>query len=215
MEDTETAELKSFVEGEEIHISNEDLSRIDDLTQRRLHPAEYRIGEEKDIMKNMLLREADREVTGGFTKPMLKRKYRLLFEIMSRVTMGITSNPNQITQEKRRVMAAIIDKVPDLNWVGLVKHRFLDQQSKVKINSSRKVEVTKKISLLHKAALILMDELSGLSWHQNGMKKYLPKLKALLWKNAPLTGLSDDDLIPTKRKNSVAISAVPEGYSSD
>lgn len=38
-------------------------------------------------MKNVLARDADKEVTGGFTKLLLKRKYMLLFKIVFRVIL--------------------------------------------------------------------------------------------------------------------------------
>lgn len=165
-------------------------------------------------MKNTLVHEANRDVTSGFTKHMLKRKYRLLYNIILRVIMGITFSRDQITQEKMHVMATIIDKLPNLNQAGLVKYKLLDQQTKFKVNSTRKVEVTKKICIIHNAKMTLMDKLPGHSWGQAGIKEYVSKFKVILWEDAPLIGFSVYDPTPTREKESIASSVLEEQLAS-
>lgn len=169
LEDTEIAKLQTSIEGNSFEISDADLNHIFSLPHSLIHPSEYRMGEEKDIMKNILLRPADSHVTSGHTKPMLKRKYQLLYDIVQKVILGITFSPDQITLEKIRVMAATINRIPNLNWVGLLKHRLLNQQTKFKINEANKVVVYKKISLIHKTAMIMVDKLPNHEWDAQGM----------------------------------------------
>lgn len=104
-----------------------------------------------------------------------------------------------------RIMASIIDKVLNMNWVGLVKHKILHEHGRFSTNKAiKKVEIEKKVSLLHKVSLILKDKIPDHEWDPKGLKTYLPRNKAILQKDVPLTGLADDDPTPTRKKEVVA-----------
>lgn len=110
LDQTPTAELKSSVDGNHIEVTNEDIARIFGLQPGRRAPDEYRpsINEKEFLQTVLLLRPADKEHVTGVTKSKLRRKYRLLFKIVSKVILGITFNPDALTAAKQHVMTAII-----------------------------------------------------------------------------------------------------------
>lgn len=78
LEDTHDSGLITSIEGNHLEILDEDLTQIFGLPRGSVHPIEYCIGKEKCIMRDVLLRPADANVTSGFTKPMFKRKISCL-----------------------------------------------------------------------------------------------------------------------------------------
>lgn len=59
--------------------------------------------------------------------------------------------------------------------------------------------VYKKILLIHKVAMIMVDKLPNHNWDTKGMKKYTPKFKALQWKDGSLTRLANNNPEPIKK----------------
>lgn len=110
--------LYSEVQGENLEVTDEDLQRTFDLPAPSdgIMPDAYRFGEEKTIL-DFLLRPADVHHTKSFKKPMLKRKFRPLFNIVQKVIAGITNSLDAITLPKVWMMAAIIDNAK-INWLG-------------------------------------------------------------------------------------------------
>lgn len=110
--------LYSEVQGEHLEITDDDLQRIFRLPAPtdRIMPDVYRTRQERAIL-DFLLCPADAHHTKGFKKPMLKRKFRLLFDIVQKVIVGITYSLDAVTQDKVRIMAAIIDNAK-IDWQG-------------------------------------------------------------------------------------------------
>lgn len=130
----------------------------------------------------------------------LQRKYRLLFEIVSRVILGITFSPDALTLTKQRVMTAIIEKAQDMNWLGSFKHRLLVETDKFGVNERNEVFLTKKICNIHKISIIVADKLCNHQWKEEGKKSYFARNKAFLLKDGPIPRQSDEDPKPYEPK---------------
>lgn len=156
-------------------------------------PDVYRTGEKRAIL-DFLLRPADVHHTKGFIKPMLKRKFHLLFDIVQKVIAGITYSLDAITLPKVRIMAAIIDNAK-VNWQGFLKKRLLEESTKF-VEENSKVVLTSKITMLHKVSLILIDLMLGRDWSEDEMVSYVLTHKMMLIVKKSIPGLADDGVEP-------------------
>lgn len=91
--------LFSSVQGVEFEVIDEDLYRLFRLRSGRIMPEKYISGEEKAILEE-LLRPADQGVQSSLLKNHLKRKYSLLFDIITRVILGITFSHDALTTDQ-------------------------------------------------------------------------------------------------------------------
>lgn len=115
-EETADKQLKLSVGGTHFEVSNNDLRRIFNLPSGRNAPDEYKPAiDEKEYLQTIPLRPANKEQVVNVKQPYLRRKYRLLFEIVSKVILGIAFSPDALTLVKQRVMTAIIEKAQDMN----------------------------------------------------------------------------------------------------
>lgn len=97
--------------------------------------------------------------TTSFVKPMSKRKYRPLFDILSKIIMGYSISLENITVAKLHCMAMIVDKVENINWVGSLKALFLQEHVKFSIDADNNVKLEKKVRNLGKVSVLLKDKL--------------------------------------------------------
>lgn len=101
---------------------------------------------------------------------MLKRKYRLLFEILSKTIMSYSFSPKGITAAKLRCLAALVDKTEDINWADTFKATLLQEQKKFGTDAMRNVILEEKIDNLNKVYVILMDKMPYAHWNKKGLK---------------------------------------------
>lgn len=180
-----------------VEVSNDDLRRIFGLPSGRNAPDEFSPGvSDKEYLQTVLLRPANKDQVVNVKQTHLKRKYKLLFDIVSKLILEIAFSPDALTQLKQQVMIEIIEKAQDMNCLGLFKHRLLQETDKFGINEKNEVFLTKKICNNHKVSIILVDKLPSYRWSDQGRKPYLMKFKALLWKDAEIPGQPDDDPVP-------------------
>lgn len=74
----------------------------------------YRVGEEKMMIKETL-RPVDAHKETNLKKTMLKRKYRLLLDIIQTIIVGITFSKDGLSTEKIRILSAMIDRSKQIN----------------------------------------------------------------------------------------------------
>lgn len=156
-------------------------------------PDAYRVGEEKAILP-ILLRPANRNVETNLKKGMLKCKYRLLLDIVQAVIYGITFSKDGITNQKIRILATLIDKARNINWVDMLKQRFLEENKKFfKIKATKKIDLKKNITMIHRVSMLLQEKMKNTSWEPAHLKKYVFKRKAMLTSSHHISGFADDD----------------------
>lgn len=151
-------ELESVVKGREILVSNADLIRTFDLPTRKIFPTLYRCDDDV-IIRAQLFRDADKHASHNFVKPILKRKYMLLFEILLKSIMRYSFNPENITATKFHFLAALVDQALDINWARTFKAILLQEKAKFGIDAAQNLVLEKKINNLNKVSVILMDKI--------------------------------------------------------
>lgn len=202
LEQIANGQLQSSVGGERFEILDADLIRIFGLQPGRNAPDEYRSTiDEKEFLQTVLLRLANKDQVVNVTNPLLRRKYRSLFEIVSKVILGFAFSPDALTQAKQRVMTAIIEKASDMNWLGMFKQKLLQETDKFGVNEKNEVYPKKTICFIHKVSLILVDKLLNYQWIEQGKKPSVAKFKVILEKDTLIPGQSDDDPEPYNPKS--------------
>lgn len=118
--------LVSEVRGERIMLMDKDISDCFDLPcpVNGILPEFYYIGEERAILSEILC-PVDSHIETNLKKGLLKRKYRLLLEIVQTVICGITSSKDGLLAQKIRILAALIDRARNINWVQMLKNKLL------------------------------------------------------------------------------------------
>lgn len=120
---------------------------------------------------------------------MLKRKYKLLFDVLSKTILGISFSPEGLTSVKLHCLAAMVDRASNINWHGALKAVLVQEHQNFGVNERREVYLKKRIGNLNKVAVILRDKLPQIEWDRKGIKNY----KALLNDSAKIFGPSDSD----------------------
>lgn len=151
--------LATEVRGQKVELSDKNISECLHLpcTSNGILPEDYKEGREKAILKD-LLQHVDSDNVINLKKGMLKRKYRLLLDIIHNVICGITFSKDDVTNQKIRILAAIIDRAHNINWVQIFKNIMLEQsKSFVKDKANKRIDLKRVVSLIMKITFLIKD----------------------------------------------------------
>lgn len=119
-------------------------------------------------------------ITKTFKNPMLKRKYKLLFDIVSKVILGVTFRKDVVTTTKLHQMSTVIDKA-DVDWLGLLKRRLLEEVSKFVVdNKFNNYVLASTINMINKVSMIFSSPMLDKQWDENKFKPYRRKQKVMM-----------------------------------
>lgn len=152
-------------------------------------------------MLKELLRPADAHMETNLKKGMLKRRYRLLLDIIQTVIVGITFSKDGLSTQKIRILFALIDKSKNINWVQMLKNRLNEELKKFYENiKHKKIDLKKTINLVRKVSILLQEHMALTRWEAIDIKPFVYSRKALLTSTTTIFGSSDKDMEPTVAK---------------
>ncbi|KAL8517454.1 hypothetical protein ACS0TY_015626 [Phlomoides rotata] len=196
-------------------ISRTRISEIFCLPATGIDPEDYKKDSESNILQ-VILKSSYAHHSTGLKKVMLKRKYRLLMDIVQKTIMGATCSQDAVTHLKIRLMGAIIDRA-EVDWSGFLMRRLIEESKRFVLDEQTNIwSAVSTVGLVTKVTELLVSFFPGKEWAEKYTKKF-PNSKLILLKNEPLPGLEDTDEevaaveLGKKKKGAVAKEETEEG----